>query len=551
MKKAFRWLLSLLIYCVLACATTRATTHYVWTNSPGPASPYDDWTTAAHTIQEAVDAAQPGDSVLVTNGVYAGGLAVTNPLALLSVNGPQVTVIDGGGTTRCVRLGGNAVLSGFTLTNGYQAGRDNAPLSARGGGVYCEPSAILTNCVLVNNTAYGMLRSGMFYFGTGQGGGAYDGILYNCTLTGNSANESGGGAFQSTLYNCTLTSNSVTQTANTGGRGGGAFESTLYNCTLRGNLVTAAYDLAYGGGAYLGTLYNCVLTDNSAGYGGGASRGTLYNCVLTGNSASCGGGGAFGGTLNNCTLVDNLAANSGGGASYASLNNCIVGYNAAWDGANYWEATLNYCCTTPLPTNGVGNITSEAVFVDLAGGNLRLQSWSPCINAGNNSYATHSSTDLDGNLRIVSGTVDIGVYECQGDGSLISYAWLQRYGLSTDGSADYTDPDHDGIDNWQEWMIDTDPTDPGSCVRLIIKTNVSRVEVTFLSSSANLHTLQCCTNLSASPTSSIWTDVPGQTDVLGNGDLLSLTDTNPPAPAFYRVSVRFPDFAQVKTSVYQ
>ena len=69
--------------------------------------------------------------------------------------------------------------------------------------------------------------------------------------------------------------------------------------------------------------------------------------------------------------------------------------------------TLNYCCTTPMPTSGGGNITNAPLFVDQAGGNLRLQTNSPCINAGNNSYVI-GTTDLDGNLRIRGGIVDIG-----------------------------------------------------------------------------------------------------------------------------------------------
>ena len=127
---------------------------------------------------------------------------------------------------------------------------------------------------------------------------------------------------------------------------------------------------------------------------------------------------------------------------------------------------LNNCCTTPQPTYGVGNITNAPLFVDYAGGNLRLQSNSPCINAGRNAYAP-GPTDLDGLPRIVSGTVDIGAYEFQGPGSVISYAWLQQYGLPTDGSADATDPDADGHNTWQEWRCQTDPTNALSALRLL------------------------------------------------------------------------------------
>ena len=95
--------------------------------------------------------------------------------------------------------------------------------------------------------------------------------------------------------------------------------------------------------------------------------------------------------------------------------------------------------------------------MDYDSGDLRLQSNSPCINAGNNSAAT-SATDLDGNPRITGGTVDIGAYEYQSPVSQISYAWLQQFSLPINPATDAADPDGDGLNNWQEWRCATDPT---------------------------------------------------------------------------------------------
>src|SRR5208283_1938774 len=151
----------------------------------------------------------------------------------------------------------------------------------------------------------------------------------------------------------------------------------------------------------------------------------------------------------------------------STLYNCIVYLNTASGGGNYdTNSILNYCCTTPQPTNGVGNITYDPQFADYANGNLRLQSNSPCINAGNNAYVS-GTTDLDGNPRIVSGTVDIGTYEYQGTGSVISYAWLQHYGLPTDGSADYADYDGTGMNVYQDWVAGLNPTNALSVLRLL------------------------------------------------------------------------------------
>src|SRR5207245_3856901 len=151
---------------------------------------------------------------------------------------------------------------------------------------------------------------------------------------------------------------------------------------------------------------------------------------------------------------------------------------------------------------GFSNITNAPLFVDQADGNFRLQANSPCINAGLNAYAP-AGLDLDRHPRIVGGTVDIGAYEFQGPASVISYAWLQQYGLPTDGSADFSDPDHDGLNNLQEWRCGTDPTNARSALRMLAPATAGTppggLTVSWQSEAGVNYFLERSTNLTASP----------------------------------------------------
>ena len=67
-----------------------------------------------------------------------------------------------------------------------------------------------------------------------------------------------------------------------------------------------------------------------------------------------------------------------------------------------------------IPPPSSGDIDQDPKFIDPAHGNYRLMGNSPARDAGENSPpGTTRNVDLDGNPRVVFGTVDMGAYEVQ------------------------------------------------------------------------------------------------------------------------------------------
>ena len=422
------------------------TTYYVDASRPDDSGNGLSWLTAKKTIQAAADLAYDGDHILVTNGVYnVGGrvtpgysltnrVCVTNAITIESAGGLGNTIIvgeqsSGGGcgddSIRCVYLGSNAKLSGFILTNGFTRSTGDIYFDCAGGGVYGASSAQIENCVLVGNGAI-------------SGGAGYDGIWNKCTINHNLAQSQGGGCCSGTFYNCIISYNSVSN-----GHGGGVVNGTLSHCTIYNNHADGSFwywdddgvgggvsgcivsysDLfqnrasAKGGAAYESRLNQCEIYENWAGgLGGGANQSLLYNCLLYRNNAGFEGGGVGLCGVYNCTITANEADEYGGGVSWESwVVNSIVYGNSASLYENYDESTtLTNSCTYPATPNS-GNIIADPLFENALEQNYRLNSNSPCINAGYNGYAPTniSPFDLDNNPRILFNTVDIGTYEYQ------------------------------------------------------------------------------------------------------------------------------------------
>jgi hypothetical protein len=483
--------------------------------------------------------------VVISNTAGQGGGVYQATLNSCSVSGNSAN--QGGGTassslTNCTLTANSASSYGGGAYDGiFQSCTFATNVAKWGGGV---TGGTLINCTLLGNSAhivdpYGGLSDGGGAYGCPPGagcGGFPNCTLINCALIGNQSTShdgtgSGGGTSGCYLFNCLVSGNYASQ-------GGGVSESALTGCTLVNNTY------GWGAGAESSTLNSCMVVSNRGYYGGGMLWSTANNSTLIGNSAYQGAGATLS-TLNNCTVVFN-SGNYGGGLSGGAANNCIIYWNTAdeeEDGPNYIHdglpedpLTLNYCCTSPMPssTNGVGNTTTEPIFRDVSAGDFRLELNSPCINAGCNAYVS-SPTDADGNPRVRGGTVDIGAYEFQAPTSVISYDWLRKYGLTYDGSADYQDTDGDGMNNWQEWRAGTVPTDPLSVLRLSVSapdTNGIGLTLTWRGATDRNYFLQRSTNLTDFATVS--PDIPGQPGVTSFADTNGIGN----GPYFYRVGVR-------------
>ena len=129
-------------------------------------SPYTNAAHAAQTIQAAVDVSVSNDLILVSAGTYDTGsrvvygsmqnrVVIDKAVTVRGVDGRDATIIKGQGplgntAIRCVWLGSNAVIDGFTLTNGFTRKAGDRDREQSGAGLWCygHPGAFATNCVI-------------------------------------------------------------------------------------------------------------------------------------------------------------------------------------------------------------------------------------------------------------------------------------------------------------------------------------------------------------------------------------------------------------------
>jgi hypothetical protein len=350
------------------------------------------------TIQEAIQATENGDTVVVAPGFYQENLNfLGKAITVKSSFGPILTIVSAAEADSVVRFGSgeglDSVLEGFTLTNGKS--------QIGGAGIACENGSSPT---IRKNIITGILADGLLATGGGiwcnlgsspwitdntiflnvavlAGGGIACNVDSNPTISGNSiwgniVTFSGGG-ISCAAASPDITNNFIYTNISAGNEGGGAgmyfvgSTAVLTNNTLFGNTCLGAG--SKGGGIQCDTL----------------SSVTVRNSILWGNQAEMGKEMYLGGLLFKPTLSIQYSDVEGGKASAFAESG----------------STLNW---GPYMIDADPAIQSAGPVLY----NLHLTRLSPCINMGSNTNAP--ALDIDGDGRPIMGTVDMGADEFKG-----------------------------------------------------------------------------------------------------------------------------------------
>jgi hypothetical protein len=406
--------LGLSILCVTTLALARAA-HPATIHVP----------TDRNTIQGGINAAVPGDSVVVACGIYEElGIVMKSGITLTSATGdfdcvtiqPELYQDDTSHGIVCDALDAGTVIQGFTI-NG-----DGLSFAGKRGIVCTSSDVTIRNCWVTWWSSNGP--------GIDITGGAP--LIEGCTIDWNGAESHGGGirSFDAspTIRNCLVENNSSGLLDGARGGGiwcGGTTSAIIEGCIIRGNRSAASNGpaTAYGGGVSCtdqAIVRDCTISENTSEEGGGVDAigsVTIANCTIDSNSARWGGGVHLAGSprIEHCTIVGNGGRNGAGvavtGSGGTILSSRITGNSGEFGGGLYASnasVTVSGCTIVNNHGDTTGGIHSvgstldvdNSVFLNECGiVDVRLLSAST-LNIG------CSNLDSGPRLRVVSSAVN-------------------------------------------------------------------------------------------------------------------------------------------------
>ncbi len=381
-------------------------------NDPGPddpavSDPLEDGSEEHpfDAIQEGIDAATDGDTVLVHRGSYFGegnqrldfdGKAIT----VRSQSGPRWCIIrcDEDGWAVHFQDGETAdtVLDGLRITDACADEESLAAVACSGAsptivncviegnhctGLFCSnSSAVIRNCTIAENTDYSASAAGVVLAGGTD-------TLEDCTIARNVGMNCGGVALVGgyvTLLRCAITGNvAIPFDAGAGGLDAACAYVTIADCEITGNVGGSCGGgiLAFGSSV---AITDCrVVGNTSTNSGGGISviggSAIVRRSEMSYNYSAEGGGIAgWGNTLLqvvDCTIMDNIAQSRGGGVHAESgtmlVDRCTIVSNRSHDsggGLSHYDSELT-----------LGNSAIARNFADDRGGGVYLHGGTAAI----------------------------------------------------------------------------------------------------------------------------------------------------------------------------
>jgi hypothetical protein len=145
----------------------------------------------------------------------------------------------------------------------------------------------------------------------------------------------------------------------------------------------------------------------------------------------------------------------------------------------------------------------------------------------------YNSADLPGRaLKYDDAFFAEGYPDSDGDG--LPDFWEAEYYADPTNALEGADDDGDGFSNWEEYLADSCPTNPASCLEWSQVQHGGDWQLSFSASSQRLYNVWMATNLIGAPWDRLYHRVPG------TNSIMTISDTNALPQCIYRIEVLEP-----------